>query len=146
MEVTRTVGLVVHPVRAVQESVAKIVQWAGEHDVTVLAGEEDFGRIHQPPGVTPVPTEVLASEADALLSLGGDGTMLGAMRLVAARPGPVLGVNHGHRGFLVEVDPARLDDALQARPEGRYEVEPQSCLRLSGTTPGLAVNGLVLAR
>jgi NAD+ kinase len=146
MEVTRTVGLVVHPVRPVQESVATIVQWAGEHDVTVLAGEEDFGRIHQPPGVTPVPTEVLASEADALISLGGDGTMLGAMRLVAASPVPVLGVNHGHRGFLVEVDPAHLGSALQAVLDGRFEVEPHSCLKVSGPGSWLAFNDLVLVR
>ncbi len=38
--------------------------------------------------------------------------MLGAMRLVVGRPTPVLGVNHGNLGFLVEVSPAELPVAL----------------------------------
>ena len=142
----RTIGLVVHPARPVETSVATIVRWAGEHEVAVLVGEDDYGRLGQPAGVRPVPRGVLATTADALLSLGGDGTMLGAMRLVAASPVPVLGVNHGHRGFLIEVAPAHLDAALQAILEGRYELEPHSCLRVSGTSPGLAFNDLVLAR
>ena len=36
------------------------------------------------------------------MALGGDGTMLGAMRLVIDRPVPVLGVNHGNLGFAFE--------------------------------------------
>lgn len=49
----------------------------------------------------------LASIADVLLVLGGDGTMLNAARLAGERSIPILGVNMGGLGFLTEV---RLDN------------------------------------
>ncbi|MEL7157343.1 MAG: NAD(+)/NADH kinase [Actinomycetota bacterium] len=49
---------------------------------------------------------------DACLSLGGDGTMLRATALVAAHDVPILGVNAGHLGYLTEVDPAHMLEAL----------------------------------
>jgi NAD+ kinase len=144
--VAKTIGLVVHPTRPVQASVATIAQWAAVHQVSVLLGHPDYERLGRPPGVTPVLPESLATAAEALISLGGDGTILGAMRLVADRPVPVLGVNHGTRGFLVEVDPGHLDAALEAVVESRYELEPQSCLRVSAGRGGVAFNDLVVAQ
>ena len=58
-----------------------------------------------------------------MVALGGDGTMLGAMRLVIDRPVPVLGVNHGNLGFLVEVTPAALEAALDQLAAGDFTVE-----------------------
>jgi NAD+ kinase len=142
----QTIGLVLHPSRPVQGSVTTVARWAGEHDVAVLVDEREWGRLEHPAGVAPVPCDVLAAAADALVSLGGDGTMLGAMRLVAARPVPVLGVNHGNRGFLVEVEPSDLDAALQAILDGRYELEPHSCLKVTGSRTGIAFNDVVLTR
>ena len=66
-----------------------------------------------------MPVEELAGSCDGIIALGGDGTLLGAMRLVDARPVPVLGVNFGHLGFLAEVEGADLDAALAAMAEGR---------------------------
>ena len=63
-----------------------------------------------------------------IVALGGDGTMLGAMRLVVDRPVPVLGVNHGNLGFLVEVTPARLPAALARLATGDFTVEQHGCL------------------
>jgi NAD+ kinase len=142
----QTIGLVVHPSRPVLGSVATIAQWARHHGVALMVAEQDFDRLRRPAGVTPAPPEEVAAAADALVSLGGDGTMLGAMRLVASRPVPVLGVNHGHLGFLIEVDPSQLDDALQALIDGNFEIEPQSCLRVLAAEEGIAFNDLVLCR
>ena len=65
-----------------------------------------------PAAVDVVPDARFVDEVDGVIALGGDGTMLGAMRLVIDRPVPVLGVNHGNLGFLVEVRPAELPSAL----------------------------------
>ena len=52
------------------------------------------------------------SEADLVLSLGGDGTMLRSVRLLEGAAVPLLGLNLGSLGYLTEVEPDRLDEAL----------------------------------
>src|SRR4051812_50082245 len=68
-----------------------------------------------------------------MIALGGDGTLLGAMRLVADRPVPVLGVNFGRLGFLAEVERSELAGALEAVAEGRASTQSPSC---PGVRPG----------
>jgi NAD+ kinase len=99
------------------------------------------------PGLTPVSIDELAESCDGLIALGGDGTLLGAMRLAGGRPVPVLGVNFGNLGFLAEVEGAGLDSALSAMAEGRSTVEMRGCLvvRHAGGE-SLAFNDAVLAR
>ena len=60
-----------------------------------------------------------ASDADLVLSLGGDGTMLRAVRLLDGAPVPLLGVNLGWLGYLTEVESDGLNDALERYLHGR---------------------------
>ena len=70
----------------------------------------------------------MAGVADALVVLGGDGTLLAASRLLD-KPIPVLGVNFGSLGFLTEITLAELYPALEGVIEGRYEYEERRLLR-----------------
>src|SRR3954452_14598241 len=115
------IGLVLHPRRDPGNVAGTIVGWARSHGAEVLVRAEDAGRV--PGGVRAVPEAEIAASADALVSLGGDGTMLGALRLAAARPVPVLGVNLGDLGFLVEVAPAELPAALDRLDSGDFTIE-----------------------
>jgi NAD+ kinase len=140
------IGLVLHPVRNCGGAVGQVVAWTTTHDVELVAATADVERLHLQ-GVTPVSVQELATTCDGLIALGGDGTLLGAMRLVAAKPVPVLGVNFGRLGFLTEVESQELDSALTAMAEGRSTVEVRSCLVVRG--PGweaVAFNDVVLAR
>jgi NAD+ kinase len=69
----------------------------------------------------------VAARADALVVLGGDGTLLAASHLVE-RPVPVLGVNFGSLGFLTEITLADLYPALQGVLDGRYKHEERLML------------------
>src|SRR4051812_37947461 len=139
-------GLVLHPRRDCSGAVGQVASWTATHGVALLAAEDDVARLGLR-GVTPVSRDELAATADALIALGGDGTLLGAMRLVAARPVPVLGVNLGRLGFLAEVEGAELDSALQAMAEGRATTETRSCLVVrQDDREQLAFNDAVLAR
>jgi NAD+ kinase len=71
----------------------------------------------------------MAGLADALVVLGGDGTLLAASRLLE-KPIPVLGVNFGSLGFLTEITLADLYPALEGVLEGRYEHEDRRLLRV----------------
>jgi NAD+ kinase len=121
-----TIGLVVHPANPVRESVRVVCEWAQRQPARVVVRAGDAARVGD--GVDPVSDEEFLHGCDVVLSLGGDGTMLGALRLVADRPVPVLGVNHGTIGFLVEIEPPELADALDRLVDGRYTLEAHACL------------------
>jgi NAD+ kinase len=139
----RVLGLVVHPRNDVSESVATVTALASEHGIRVVARPSDAERLG--PGVEALDDSKFADGVDFVFSLGGDGTMLGAMRLVAGRPTPVLGVNHGNIGFLIEVTPRELPRALEKLIAGDFSLEPHSCLELTGHgDAALAFNDVVL--
>jgi NAD+ kinase len=139
------IGLVLHPRRDPEAAAQRIVSWAHSHGVPVLVDEKDLARC--PDGVRGVPAASFPDEVDAVVSLGGDGTMLGALRLVASRRLPVLGVNLGRLGFLVEVEPDELDAALDRLESGDFTIEDHSAAVLSdGHEELVAFNDVALAR
>ncbi|MEU7973056.1 NAD(+)/NADH kinase [Micromonospora sp. NPDC049089] len=119
-------GLVLHPTRDVTEVVGIIERWATRHRKTLYVREEDQHRV--PSSVEPVPADQVASRADALISIGGDGTMLGALRSAVLDPKPVLGVHLGRLGFLVEIEPPELPEALSRLLSKDFTIESHACL------------------
>ena len=84
-------------------------------------------------------------ELDVLLVLGGDGTMLRALRATLGTQTPVFGINFGRVGFLTTVDSGQLDTALERAFAGDFRVVDLSTLeaRLDGGTQP-AVNDVVV--
>ncbi|MGH2822342.1 MAG: NAD(+)/NADH kinase [Thermoleophilaceae bacterium] len=68
-------------------------------------------------------------ELDALVTFGGDGTLLRGARLLGARETPILGVNLGRVGFLTTATRETLDTALDALVAGRYVTERRQALQ-----------------
>jgi NAD+ kinase len=60
-------------------------------------------------------------DADIVLSLGGDGTVLRAVHLLDGAPVPILGVNVGTLGYLTEIEPSECIASLQRWVEGRED-------------------------
>ena len=122
-----------------------IGDWAASHGSRLLMRAEDAARWEGE--TTVVSGAELAERADAVLSLGGDGTMLGALRLVARQPVPVLGVNLGNLGFLVEVQPEELPDALDRLERLDFTIEEHSGLWLGADADeAVAFNDLAFVR
>src|SRR6185295_9141941 len=72
----------------------------------------------------PSPVPVFeGSDLDALVTFGGDGTLLRGARVLAGRETPILGVNLGRVGFLTTATRETLDHALDALVAGRYITE-----------------------
>ena len=69
-------------------------------------------------------------DADFVISLGGDGTMLRATNRVGAKEIPVLGINMGRLGFLADVLPDEIDAALQEIYTGQYKIEEHSVIMI----------------
>lgn len=86
--------------------------------------------------------------ADMVFSLGGDGTFLGAARLLSGSPTPVLGINLGGLGFLAECKVGEAGAMLARICAGDYEVEKREMfsVRIEGGKPwaGEALNDVVV--
>ena len=118
-----SVGVVLHPQRDSAEAVTAILDWAKHRSIEVLGIDSEIKRLRcAATGVTP---DELGRRSDLIVSLGGDGTMLRAMRLADRQRAPVLGVNLGKLGFLAEIDVPDLPDALSAVDSHEYLIEPR---------------------
>jgi NAD+ kinase len=145
----RSVGLCVKPDAAAAGDVARRVdKWLSERGVEVLLDAEAGRWLHR----EGYARAFVAARADLLVVLGGDGTLLSVARDAGNRSVPILGVNLGTLGFLAEVAPDELPDALSHILAGdfrtvrrlRFEVraERNGALLLEA----LALNDAVITR
>lgn len=75
--------------------------------------------------------EVLTDDS-VVISYGGDGTLLSAVRAIGGRPIPVLGINSGRLGFLAVVQQEDAVEAVAALIAGNYTTESRTLLRVEG--------------
>lgn len=101
---------------------------------------------------TRIPEDQIAEQADLVIAIGGDGTLLYAARLVAHRGVPLIGINRGRLGFLTDVLPQDMLASVDAAVEGRCERDERSLLearlvRADGSSiNALALNDVVLQK
>lgn len=69
------------------------------------------------------------STLDALLTLGGDGTLLRGARVISPHAVPILGINLGHLGFLTCSNADQLSNALMRFARGDYHAESRMALQ-----------------
>ena len=68
---------------------------------------------------------------DAVLVLGGDGTILSIASECAMRHIKILGINYGHLGFLTEYEHEKLGDALNLLCSGKFSIEKRAMLEIA---------------
>lgn len=121
------IGMVLHRERAQAAALAReVAAWllAAGHEVrlphhdAVLAGLPALG----------CDEADLGADLDLAVSLGGDGTMLRTVDLVAGRGVPILGVNVGQMGYLTDIEPADTKRALERFLEGEGTIEERMLL------------------
>lgn len=75
------------------------------------------------------PLNTLTEHCDVLIAMGGDGTFLSAARAAAGCHIPLIGVNLGRVGFLVDISPNQLLTKLNDILQGRFRKENRYLLR-----------------
>ncbi|GAB5046371.1 NAD(+)/NADH kinase [Thermodesulfovibrio sp. TK110] len=74
-------------------------------------------------------SEIMAIQSsDAVVVLGGDGTMLSASRLIGGKKIPIIGINMGKLGFITEIPRTDLFDSLEQIFSGNYDIEERSMI------------------
>jgi NAD+ kinase len=96
----------------------------------------------------PFPCDPQTFPMDVIVSVGGDGTLLRATQTAVKRGVPVLGINVGRIGFLVEIEPERLGEACIRLRAGDYTIDERMMLDVSlpGKRQRTALNDVVLSR
>jgi len=114
--------------------------------------DESSWRILSAPAEQACAAMELGRECDVIIAVGGDGTLLNAVRAVAAFETPVIGVNLGRIGFLVDISPDQALPKLDEILAGRYITEERLMLRAQIHRDGkviheeVAVNEVVVHR
>ena len=134
----------------IAESMHTIAAHAALRGARVLVDE----RLAVVPGSTAlrVPEDQLAAQADLVVAVGGDGTMLHAARLALPFGVPLLGINRGRLGFLADVTPTELLDRFDDVLSGRCTRDVRRLLRARLLVPGeaervaTALNDVVVQR
>jgi NAD+ kinase len=92
-------------------------------------------------------SEEAATDADICIALGGDGTILNALRLYAGTGIPVFGINFGEMGFLATVDRETTHDGFRRALSGDFEVLSLPAIEVTGARGRwLAVNDVSMHR
>ena len=139
------VGMVLHPLRDSADAVDAVLGWAKRKGAEVLGIETEIRRLNC--AATGVTAAELGRRSDLVVSLGGDGTMLRALRLADGHRAPVLGVNLGKLGFLAEVDVPDVPAALTAIDEKEFTTEPRLAVdAILGEQVVTAFNDVALVR
>lgn len=113
-----TIAFVVHPQRPEAAALAERAErWLTERGHRAVPVASLDGPVDGP--------------VDAAVSLGGDGTMLRTVGWAAPHGIPVLGVNLGQLGYLTDVEPPALEDALTRVTAGDYAVERRMMLHVT---------------
>lgn len=99
--------------------------------------------------VSTLPMKKLISRSDAIIALGGDGTILKLARLIGSAQTPILGVNIGKLGFLAEISQDEMKECLVEIFAGKYSIENR--MMLEASTDGFksnysALNDIVLEK
>jgi NAD+ kinase len=138
------VGIVLHSTRPeaarlVRELIAELT--SGGHRVHLPAPDAELI------GVPALADADFGAGLDLAVSLGGDGTMLRTVELVSPHGAPVMGVNVGHLGYLTEVEPPSLFEALDQFFAGNFAIEERMLLAVTvipGTGRGARSHRLAL--
>ena len=85
----------------------------------------------------------LYENADLVIALGGDGTLLNVARHTAFKNVPVLGINLGHLGFLVELEKDDLESCFKKLFDGEYCIDNRMMIEASLNRGSMTIDTLV---
>ncbi|MBI2521510.1 MAG: NAD(+)/NADH kinase [Bdellovibrio sp.] len=122
------VGIILRPRNSHDLSITlqALFPWLQRRLVKILISEQEKLRVEQLipglSGVDFVTEDKLFADADLIIGLGGDGTLLGIARRASETCAPIFGVNVGHMGFIAEFSKNEFYDQLQNTLDGNFRL------------------------
>lgn len=149
----RTIGIIAKPnAERVGPTLRAIYDHLNRRGFEILLEEASRQLLLNAPAESVRPSRNLGKDCDVVIAVGGDGTLLNTVRAVAAFGTPVIGINLGRVGFLVDISPEQALTKLDEILAGHYLAEERILLRAQILRCGqaireeLAVNEVVVHR
>jgi len=143
-----TVGVLLRPsTPELKDKFFQIKEIFGHHDIDVIIDTVSGGMID----VMGQEFEIMCQSADILVTLGGDGTLISAVRRAFKFDIPVLGIHAGKLGFLADFDIEELDTFIPKLRSGDYRLDRRAMLQATieskeGLKEIVAFNDIVMTR
>ena len=135
---------------AITKRICHYLELKGQR-ATIRADGNRWGEQRLPGDSDAVPGDI-PKDVDCMIVLGGDGTVLQAARETRWLHIPIIGVNLGTLGYMTEIEPESLEEALDRLIAGDYQQESRMMLKgwaflKSGLAEeGWALNDIVISR
>ncbi len=117
---------------SIQDPLERVIKWSqinGKKIVVTQKLQTHFPKIIVGDTITVVDSEPKAVQsADIIIAMGGDGTMLHTTHLVKELQKPLLGINTGKLGFMANVQPSQIEEALECVVSEEYRLDKRQML------------------
>lgn len=124
----KSIGIIANPRKPrVKETVQGIIEWAEKNKVEFYLGQELVPIIEYKQKA--LPRDELPQNAEIIISVGGDGTMLASARAVGDKGNPILGINLKSFGFLTEIPSEHLEKTLNRLLKEDFRIEKRLVLK-----------------
>ncbi|MGZ8136224.1 MAG: NAD(+) kinase [Methylococcaceae bacterium] len=125
----KTIGIIGKPSDpSIAATLSILYAYLKHHQYGVVVDQETAHFIDDK-AVISSPIDSLGQHCDVVIAVGGDGTFLAATRAIVAYGIPLIGINLGRLGFLVDISPNDLPDKLHRMLQGNYTEEKRYLLR-----------------
>ncbi|SYZ73790.1 putative inorganic polyphosphate/ATP-NAD kinase [Candidatus Zixiibacteriota bacterium] len=110
-----------------KDTVLRAIKWCQKHGHRAILSEDIKPNVELE--VESCPMKGLWKDSDIIISMGGDGTMLASVRALCEHARPILGINLGSLGFLTQLTPERMENALERVVGGDFLIEERLVLK-----------------
>lgn len=111
----------------------QITSWLNAHGLKPYMAHEEASKMKEE--VIAVDKEKLYELCEALIVVGGDGTILSEAEKASQNNLPIIGVNMGRLGFLADIEMGDIDKALEKLLTGQYKIEKRMMLKATAVAP-----------
>lgn len=127
MEPFRNIGIMGRDGPGVVETLRRLVDYLLTRNLNVILGDE-IAELVSDQQLRVCSRKMIGEICDLIIVVGGDGSLLGAARMLARYNVPVLGVNRGRLGFLTDVSPEEIEARVGDVLDGQYTQEKRFLL------------------
>ncbi|MDZ7720098.1 MAG: NAD(+)/NADH kinase [Balneolaceae bacterium] len=137
---------------SIQDPLERVIKWCQAHGTDIFIAQQiknQFPEIVTGDTISVVENEQKAVQsADVIVAMGGDGTMLHTAHLMKEIKKPVLGINTGKLGFMANIQPSQIEEALQCVIKEEYRLDKRQMLKAKteNNDPFYALNEFLFSR